>query len=577
MHKRFLSMRWWLALVFAIIVAATALFVAEVMTRRSEAAFLNRAQELAAGTVIAATNNLRQSTGNGGERSLNEVTADTARERRVALFLFDGSGNLLTASKSNGVEVSSIEDLIGIVGFSLQGERVIESTDSGRKIVVALPMRNPSPANVVVGVVSRPDLVAAGRIVHGKVIGAVVLAVGFGALIGIVVAFVITSRLRRIAQTAMEIGGGDFAPKLSSRFPDELGQLAEAIDRMRLRLSDSFEKLEGERSRLARLLEQLQEGVLAVNSSLRIVYANRRARLFLRSAMLNEGDPLPEDSWLGPELSNIARGLFVRGAGVIYHRISPDNIKTYAVAGVPARVGVGLLVITDVSLQERRERAEREFVANAAHELRTPLSAIAGAAEALQSGALEQPADRDRFIAIIGRQTARLGRLVQALLALARVQTGAEQLQLEKVKIKPLLDEVAAEAIAGGAIVETECSRNLSVVAHGDLLRQAIENLVSNAFKYGDGVVRVRARKHKGERIRIEVVDSGKGIDADQRERVFDRFFRSGRRDGEGFGLGLSIVREVVSALSGEVEIDSGRGKGTRVSIILPEALEMPA
>jgi two-component system sensor histidine kinase VicK len=575
-HKRFFSMRWWLALIFAAIVAATALVVAEVMTRRSEAAFRNRAQELAAGTVVAAANSLKQS-GGAGAKALSSTAAGIARDKGVALFLYDSSGLIISAHRSHGVAIDSIQSRDDVVARSLLGERVIENTSAGRQIIVGLPLRNVAPASVMVGVVSRPDLVAAGRIVHGKVIGAVVLAVVFGALIGIIVAFVITLRLRRIAQTAMAIGGGDFKPRLTPRFPDELGQLAEAIDRMRLRLSDSFEKLEVERSRLARLLEQLQEGVIAVNSDLRIVYANGRARLLLHNKPLGEGDPLPENTWLGAELSEVAHGLFGRGAEVNYVRISREDAKTFAVAGVPARAGVGLIVITDVSLQERRERAEREFVANAAHELRTPLSAIAGAAEALETGAAEDPADRERFVAIISRQTARLGRLVQALLTLARVQTGAEELQLEKVEMKPLLGEVVAEAVAGGASVELKCPQDLSVVAHEDLLRQAIENLISNALKYGGGEVRVEARAHPRKRVRIEVGDSGAGLDVEQRERVFDRFFRSGRRDGEGFGLGLSIVREVISALQGEVEIDSARGSGTRVSIVLPGAEEVPA
>jgi signal transduction histidine kinase len=142
--------------------------------------------------------------------------------------------------------------------------------------------------------------------------------------------------------------------------------------------------------------------------------------------------------------------------------------------------------------------------------------------------------------------------------------------------MKPLLEEIAAEASANGASVELECPEQLSVVAHVDLLRQAIENLVSNAFKYGGRELEISAKELSGERVRIEVADHGKGLDPEQRDRAFDRFFRVGGRDEDGFGLGLPIVREVISALAGEVEIDSAPGRGTRVSIVLPRGNTIP-
>lgn len=577
-----LSMRWWLALVFAAIVASTAVFVAQLMTQRSEAAFRDRAEVLAAGATVSAANRLAQEPEGA---SLWRAADAISREEEMAIFVFDASGTLLTSPRSRGIKASSLPrgDL---VMPPLQGERVIKSMNGGRRIGVALPLQDLGEASALVAIASRPDLVAAGRIVHGNLIGAVLLAIAAGALIGLAVAFAITHRLRHIAGAAVAIGAGDFDRRLKSRFPDELGQLAEAIDRMRSRLNESFESLEGERKRLARLLEQLQEGVVAVDSRLCVVYANNRARLLLSGAAVGEGDALP-DPWSELSLPELASRLFERGTPVIYQRVSPsEEARTYAVAGVPARAGVALLVITDVSLQERRERAEREFVANAAHELRTPLSAIAGAAEALEAGAKDSPGDRDRFLAIINRQTARLSRLVRALLALARAQTGKEELDLEPVEMRPLLEEIGAEAREGGAIVELECPENLSVLAHPELLRQAIENLVANAIKHGPandgrgngtgedsrGVVTIEAAPLEGGRVRIEVADRGDGLDPEERERAFDRFFRGGSRDGEGFGLGLSIVREVVTALDGEVTIDSEPGRGTRISILLPSA-----
>jgi signal transduction histidine kinase len=254
--------------------------------------------------------------------------------------------------------------------------------------------------------------------------------------------------------------------------------------------------------------------------------------------------------------------------------VSVGAARTYSVSGVPARRGVNtaVLVITDISQQERRERAEREFVANAAHELRTPLSAISGAVEALEAGGKDVAAERDRFLGIVSRQTERLGRLVRALLALARAQTGAEQLRLEPVTIRPLLAEAAAEAERRGTQVVIECDDRLAVLAHPDLMRQAIENLVENALKYGGGELRLAAQPRGTDRIQLEVADRGAGLDPDEAERIVERFYRTGSRGADGFGLGLPIVSEVVQALGGALEIDTAPGVGTRMRITLRSA-----
>jgi two-component system sensor histidine kinase VicK len=565
------SMRWWLALAFAAIVALAAIVVAEMLTQRSESAFRSRARELAVGTAVTAAGDLRDMESGP---ALATATAREARNRRIALFLFDHSGRLLTPRTSLAVDLRGVERHEQVVANALKGDRSVDVSNGGRRIIVALPVHGAKVA-ALVGVASRPDLVAAGQILHGNVVGAVALAIVVGAAVGLVVAFFITSRLRRIARTAGEIERGNFELALEPGFNDELGQLAQAIDRMRERLRDSFLSLRGERDRLERLLEQLQEGVVAVDRELRVVFANGRARLLLERRLLQEGDELP-DPWPDLSLREVAGRLFTPGASISSDRVPVRPARTYSVTGVPARWGVNtaVLVITDISQQERRERAEREFVTNAAHELRTPLSAIAGAVEALRSGAKEMPRERDRFLEIVARQTERLGRLVRALLALARAQTGVEQLRLEPVTVRPLLVDLAAEASERGTEVVIECDPELQVLAHGDLLRQAIGNLVSNALKYAGGELRLSAESVEGDRVRLEVSDRGAGLDPEEAERIVERFYRSGARGSDGFGLGLPIVREVVRALGGQFEIDSLPGTGTRMRITLAKVVE---
>jgi len=385
------------------------------------------------------------------------------------------------------------------------------------------------------------------------------------------VALLITHRLRRIAAAAAEIEQGRFGRPLSPRFRDELGTLEETIDRMRNRLRDSFERLEAERDRLHRLLEQLQEGVVAVDHDLTVEFANSRARELVDSS-LAAGGSLP-DPWARFPLRAEAQAMFEVGAAGRSARVDIDGAKTYVVAFLPPTTvtQVGVVVVTDVTEQGRRERAEREFVTNAAHELRTPLAAIASAVEVLQGGAKERSADRDRFLEVVERQTSRLTRLANALLTLARAQTRSEPVRLEPVDLGVVLGETARGV--GDSQIEIEmCCAEVEVLAHRELLQQALDNLTANARKHApDSKLTLRVG-HDGDRARIEVADTGPGMAQQEVRRALDRFFRAGSADGEGFGLGLPIVREVVAAMGGTLEIESQPDRGTSVSIVLPLA-----
>jgi two-component system phosphate regulon sensor histidine kinase PhoR len=282
---------------------------------------------------------------------------------------------------------------------------------------------------------------------------------------------------------------------------------------------------------------------------------------------VREGEPLC-DPWPAADLHALARELFSGGSAPRTIRVAAAPEHTYAVTGVPASAaGTAVLVVADVSEQERRERAEREFVANAAHELRTPLAAIASAVEVLQQGAKEQPAERDRFLALIERQTTRLGRLGRALLTLARAQSRAEPLPLVPVDVSALLEEVATDM----ELPETDLELPPGVVAlaHADLLRHAIENLVGNARKHAGGKGLGVSVVESGDSVLVEVHDNGPGMTPAEAARSAERFFRSGERDAEGFGLGLSIAREVARAVGGRLEIETRVGGGTTARMIL--------
>jgi signal transduction histidine kinase len=561
-------MRWWLGLAFAAIAAITALFVAEVFDHRADAALRHRSEELAVGQSVSAGRAVAQAL---RQENLADAAALIADRRRISFFVFSPQGIPLTATTSRGVRFDSVPDGGRALRTALRGDRYVASLRGGNAFVVGLRLRGGSGA--IVTYTPRDELRREFGLVRNELVDAALIAVAVGALVGLLVALLITARLRLIAGAAARIEAGAFEEPLRSRFNDELGALAETIDQMRQRLRESFGRLGEERDRLSQLLEGLQEGVVAVDRELRIAFANRAAHQLLPPRTFAVGAALPEP-WPDFPLRAFVERLFNDDARPTQARVVEGD-RTYALAGIPAHGGSdATLVVADISERERRERAEREFVANAAHELGTPLTAIATSLEVLQAGAKEDAGERDLFLELIERQTSRLTRLRLALLTLARAQTRQEPVQLEPILVTALLESVGAEVRAAHphAHVVVESDDDLAVLAHRDLAEQVALNLAENAVRHGCHQVELRGRALDEQTVRIEVCDDGAGIGTAGRDRLFDRFYRGTERDGDGFGLGLAIVRDAVRALGGTVEIDSPAGGGTVVAVTLARA-----
>jgi two-component system sensor histidine kinase VicK len=567
MARHGIGMRWWLAAIFILIAVVTAALVATVSSRQADQAVRANSEDIAVGKTVSAAFAVEQAI------ARNELSArlpTISGSRDLAVFVFSGDGRLLTADTSNGIRWNVVPVGRAALESALSGRRFVETADAGPTLV-ALPLRRTELAEAIVAYAPRPAAYSRSlAIFRREVIRAALWTALIAAAAGLLAATLIARRLGRIDAAAAAIERGDFDVQLRPRFRDEVGSLAVSIDRMRRRLRTSFERLRAERDRLERLLEQLHEGVVAVDEELVVQFANTSARRLFGGAALEPGAVLPE-RWAGVPLRRLARGLFREDAAPAEARADPGDERTIAVVGVPAGVSeLAVIVLSDVTAQERRERAEREFVANASHELRTPVSAIASAVEALEAGAQESRDDREAFIRLIGRQADRLARLTRSLLLLARAQTRQEPIRLEPVKLKPLLEEIAAATEPTGARgIEVACADELVALAQRDLAEQVVANLVGNAVKHGrDGEIVLSARA-TGESVVIEVVDHGPGIGLGAEQRVFDRFYSDQVGQRGGFGLGLAIARDAVRALGGSIEIESEPGHGTTARVIL--------
>lgn len=223
----------------------------------------------------------------------------------------------------------------------------------------------------------------------------------------------------------------------------------------------------------------------------------------------------------------------------------------------------------------RLEAMRRDFVANASHELRTPVTAIQGFAETLQTGSVE-PERARQYLTVIHRHAQRIGRVVEGLLQLSAIEARApESVSREPVVLGPLAEHVA-EALRGGteATLTVDVTQGLTALGDPVGVEQILENLLGNAVRYGKprGSVRVRGRLEAG-RVRLDVEDDGPGVASEHLPHLFERFYRvdaARSREQGGTGLGLSIVKHLVEAMDGTVSVESELGKGCRFTVLLP-------
>jgi two-component system sensor histidine kinase VicK len=560
-------MRWWLGLAFATVAGFTAVAMVIVFDSRAERAFRTHAQEFAVGNAVAASEALKPA------ETLDQLRAETVRQsttRNLALFVFDRNGRLLTSPTSDGVTWSQVPNRAEAMQAPLLRGRYISGLADGSEFVVGVGVYG-GRGRVVVAYSRRPEVQEQLSFVRHEFLQSAIAAFAGGAALGLLIATLIARRLARIAHAAKAIGAGDFAAETNSRFPDEVGSLALSIDGMRVQLRELFERLAHERDRLESLLDRLSDGVLLIDADLNVEFANGRAR-----DLLGLGDRLDHcellDASADDKLRRFALDLF--NARPPEELQLTDESRVLVVSGIPPTAGGenAIIVVADESERERNARVQREFATNAAHELRTPLASIVTAVEMLRTGAKEDPAARDRFLDLIARESDRLTRLSRALLVLARADARDQKPRLSPIAVAPILEEVASSLPQrDGLEIGIDCPPSLAVIGDPDLLEQALSSLAANAVQYTPaGTVTMRGRAENGSVV-IEVADTGRGIPARERARIFERFYRPGG-PSEGFGLGLAIARDAVRTLGGEIELASAHRRGTTVRITLARA-----
>ena len=454
---------------------------------------------------------------------------------------------------------------------------------------------------------------------------AMILALAAGAAISFLLAEGTARPFRRLIEVAARLAQGELGARIEPQGSEEAGQLARIFNRMRDRLEAQVASVSRERERLTSVLNNLVDGVFILDSEGRVRRCNLVAARMVgigtqisRSPSETEGQGEDRGEWTSnEEVANPTHFIHsrtpvshlstesLRGQPLAQivrdHRIvetwqacrddgkQTENIfqwghRTMRVIALPFVAGGSggyMVLLQDMTELHRLERVRRDFVSNISHELRTPLAALRALTETLRDGALDDPAAAPRFLDSIETEVDALAQMVQELLELSRIESGQVPFRFRPVPVSDIVltpvERMQPLAERGNIELIVDLPPRLPrVYADAERIHQVITNLVHNALKFSSagGSVTISASIDlRDQRVTVSVIDSGIGVPAEDRDRIFERFYKTDRaRAGGGTGLGLAIAKHIVQAHGGQIWVDSIENRGSTFSFTLSVA-----
>ena len=392
-------------------------------------------------------------------------------------------------------------------------------------------------------------------------------------------------RVRRLKQLAEGLLEAPSRTGAAGDGKDDFGALENSLTGVAAQVRTLVDQLRLESARREAILASIAEGVLAVDSDLRVIFSNDAVlravgggRRVLEKTRLLE---LIRDAGLFEML-----GAVVRTGQSMKRRLkmTSDRERSFEVQAGPLEMASGrgaIAILYDTTDLERLEQVRKDFVANVSHEMRTPLAGIIGYSETLLDGALEDQDNNRRFLQIIHSSAVRLNSIASDLLVLSELESKVDPPEAGRIPVRDVVESALAivenEASARGVTLIREEIQDVHVMGTRLRLEQAVLNLVANAIKFNrpGGEVRLRAVAGPDGDVSITISDTGVGIPSQDLPRIFERFYRvdKGRsRQVGGTGLGLTIVKHVVERMNGTIEVQSKLRYGSTFTVHLPVA-----
>lgn len=417
-------------------------------------------------------------------------------------------------------------------------------------------------------------------------IQAMAIAVLISVLISFFITNSITDPINDLTEKAERMASGDFSQQIDVRSNDEIGRLAEMFNMLRQELDNKITETINEKSKLETILRYMVDGLIALDLDGDIVHINPAAKALLDIS----DDEINEGLDFTGILQRFGKKDITDGIKKVISRDVISEIAVYRGKIISVRyarfmdddendIGV-IMLLQDITEQQKLDQMQKDFVANVSHELRTPITTIKSYTETLLDGAVEDPDMRRNFLNVIDEEAERMTHLVKDLLQLSRLDNDREKLNRQETDMNKLLAKCAQKVMLTAQAKQqtVECNINedepLNVFVDIDRIQQVILNILTNSIKYTPEGGRITITSGlEGSAARIVISDTGIGISQAEIGRIFERFYRVDKarsRAMGGTGLGLSIAKNIVEAHHGTISAESVEGKGTSVTVLLP-------
>lgn len=422
-------------------------------------------------------------------------------------------------------------------------------------------------------------------------VAAALVAILAGLLISIVISRAITKPIDEMKQQTLQIAKGDYSGQVHVYGRDELGQLANAVNNLSVKVEESQESTESERQRLDSVLTNMTDGVIATDRRGKVIIMNDEAANSLETSEAESIDKSILDVLdIGDEY-NLREIIENPDETIIDRSDSSRDLILHAHFSLIQResgfVSGLVCVLHDVTEQQKIDNDRKQFVSNVSHELRTPLTSVHSYIEALQDGAWKDSTIAPKFLKVTQDETDRMIRMINDLLTLSRMDSNTQKINKELVNIKELFnyildrfdmiiksDDDSKKPSKDYKIIRKFTKLDLWVEVDTDRFTQVIDNLMNNAIKYSpDGGTITCSLYENHNNVILSVKDQGLGIPRSSIPHIFDRFYRVDKarsRAQGGTGLGLAISKEVIQALGGKIWVESMENKGSTFYIALP-------
>ena len=520
-------------------------------------------------------------------------------QKLLLVNVIDNDSKIIATSSKNGndeyLAKRSFDPLVSqVIKTGESTKQIQNNTDSNKRVwIYVSPVKKD---NEVAGVIS---LMADIESVYQEVnsiskifIVGTILSILITTVIGFVASKTVTSSIEKMSSQVKKMALGNYGTVVGIDTDDEIGDLAKVFNQISKRIEEEQAVTETERRKLATIIESMMDGIITTDNNGRIILINtsaedmlggRNDEIFIGKDVLKilnitEYESIEEileaeDSLL-VNASKSDEELLLRAEISKIEKEDKEDLTQMS-----TELEGYIIVLYDVTDQERQEKERREFVSTVSHELRTPLTTMNSYIEALEEGVLEDKELAPQFIDTIHKETTRMIRMVNELMQLGKMDIKEEHYEKEFIDINKMLEQITdrfALTHPEKNFIKHIPKSPIFVEGDQDKLTQVFDNIVNNAIKYSPNgkniTVRVRQNYHHN-RVSISIKDEGVGIPLVHIDKIFNRFYRvdkSRQRSMGGTGLGLALAKTIVEAHKGRIWAQSREGYGSIIFVTLP-------